>query len=326
MTPELCGDNAAEWLARHNMPSGNVRFSELGGGISNKVVLAEGAGLRVVLKQSLGTLRTQAGWQSDRERIFREAAAMRWMEGKVCKGGRIPSVLFEDPATFTFAMTAAPPDASMWKTRLFQGDMSSPTARLAGRTLGFLICASWNNVEAERLFGDPGIFHQLRLDPYYRATADTCSQAAGYIDVLIERSTARRVSLVHGDWSPKNLLVSGDELWVIDWEVIHYGDPSFDVGFLLNHLAMKSIAMPNHRTALLGLAREFLGGLAAELPAGANWIVPAALEHFPALLLARVHGKSPAEYLDAAMRRQAAALALELMHHPAASVEDLFPQ
>ncbi len=126
------------------------------------------------------------------------------------------------------------------------------------------------------------------------------------------------MSLVHGDWSPKNLLVDGGEVWVIDWEVVHYGDPSFDVAFLLNHLLMKSIAMPRHRAALKGLAGAFVDGLATA------WAVEAALEHLPALLLARVEGKSPAEYLDAAMQRRARAMALDLMARGAESVEEVF--
>jgi 5-methylthioribose kinase len=324
MVSELSADNAAEWLSRHHLPSANIRFAELGGGISNKVVLAEGAGFRAVMKQSLGQLRTEVGWHSDRERIFREAAAMRWIAGKSCVGGHIPRIVFEEPSSYTIAMEAAPSGAKMWKTQLFEGHADPTPARMAGVTLGSIVSASWHDQDAERLFGDQTIFTQLRIDPYYRFTAGNRPEAAEYIDDLIGRSAARRVSLVHGDWSPKNLLVHERGLWVIDWEVIHFGDPSFDVGFLLNHLLLKSIAMPRHRTAMATLAGEFLDGLVAELPPDSDWIVPAALEHLPALLLARVSGKSPAEYLDAAMRQRAAGLALDLMRHPAASADEVF--
>jgi hypothetical protein len=187
-----------------------------------------------------------------------------------------------------------------------------------------MIAASWHSAEAEHLFGDQTVFDQLRIDPYYRYTASRCPEASEYISDLVGRSSARRVSLVHGDWSPKNLLVHESGLWVIDWEVVHYGDPSFDVGFLLNHLVLKSIAMPHHQAALAGLASAFLDGLAARLPPDGDWIVPAALEHLPALLLARVEGKSPAEYLDETMRRKAGACALDMMRDPPASAAEVF--
>ena len=303
-----------------------MRFTELGGGISNKVVLAEGPVFRAVLKQSLGQLRTETAWTSDRGRIFREAAAMRWMNARAGNraAGHIPALVFEDPASFTIAMEAAPSAAAMWKTQLFRGEMDPGVARVAGVTLGSMISASWQNAEAEQLFGDQTVFDQLRIDPYYRFTAVRRPDAAAYIHELISRSSGRRVSLVHGDFSPKNLLVYGRDLWVIDWEVIHFGDPSFDVGFLLNHLVLKSIAMPQHRAGMAELAKAFVDGLSANIPRDADWIVPAALEHLPALLLARVDGKSPAEYLDAGMRKRAAALAVDLMRHPVNYAGEVF--
>jgi len=234
LVSELSVENAGEWLRRHGLPWEGARFTELGGGISNKVILAEAAGFRAVLKQSLGQLRTEQGWFSDRNRIFREAAAMRWN----ARAGRVPGILFEDPETFTIAMEAAPQDAEMWKTLLFRGEARSDTARAAGLALGSMISRSWHNAEAESVFGDQTVFDQLRIDPYYRFTAERRPEAADYIHNLIEQSAARRVSLVHGDYSPKNLLVHGNSVWVIDWEVTHFGDPAVEIGFLLNHLLM----------------------------------------------------------------------------------------
>jgi 5-methylthioribose kinase len=305
------------------MPAGDARFDELGGGVSNKVIRVEGPAFRAVLKQSLGKLRVEQEWLADRERIFREAAAMRWVEGRL-HGGRAPKVLWEDRENFAIAMESAPAGAEMWKNRLFGGEFDPTCAGTAGRMLGSLIGASCNDSEARRIFGDRTVFRQLRIDPYYRFTADIAPECADYFYDLIGRSDARQVSLVHGDWSPKNLLVSNEGVWAIDWEAIHFGDPSFDAGFLLNHLLLKSIAMPQHRAALAHLAEVFTAALAEELPAGAEWVEAAALEHLPALLLARVDGKSPAEYLDAGMRDRARSLAKGLMRHPTVCVKDVF--
>lgn len=309
--------NAVQWLEHFCGPLQDASARELGGGVSNVVTLVEARGLRAVVKQSLGKLRVEEEWRSDRDRIFREAAAMRFLAGKI-RGGRVPDVIAEDHENFAIAMEAAPAAAEMWKTRLFGGDFDERPARAAGEMLASMISRTWRDEEAERLFGDTRVFEQLRVDPYYRFTAERRPEAAEYIERLIACSAARRVSLTHGDWSPKNLLVGAGETWAIDWEVIHFGDPSFDAGFLMNHLLLKSIAMPQWRREFGHLADLFVESL------GGGWIVEAALEHLPALLLARVDGKSPAEYLDETGRERGRALALDLMRHPAGSIPEVF--
>lgn len=298
-------------------------FSELGGGVSNTVIRGESPSSRAVLKQSLGKLRVAHEWLSDRERIFREAAAMRWLEGKV-RGGHVPRLLVEDRENFAIAMESAPASAEMWKTKLLRGDFEPSCAQAVGTMLGSIVSASWKNPEAERIFGDQTVFEQLRIDPYYRFTASRHPEIAGCFDALIARSAARRVSLVHGDWSPKNLLAGENQMWAIDWEVVHFGDPSYDVAFLLNHLMLKSVAAPQHRDRLAELAIIFFRSLQSELPSDAAWIETAALEHLPALLLARVDGKSPVEYLNSHQRGCAWELGLSLLHKPAQSVAEAF--
>jgi 5-methylthioribose kinase len=320
---ELCAANAVAWLQQYCGPLEQARARELGGGVSNIVILVEANGLRAVIKQSLGKLRVEKEWLSDRERIFREAAAMRFMAAKI-QGGRVPGVIAEDRENFAIAMDAAAEEAEMWKTRLFRGEFDQEPARAAGRMLASMISSTWHDAEAARLFGDTTVFEQLRLDPYYRFTACRRPEAAEYIERLIGRSQASRVSLTHGDWSPKNLLVASGETWAIDWEVIHFGDPSFDAGFLLNHLVLKSMARPQWKRELLHLAEIFSESLSSHLAPERRWISGAALEHLPALMLARVDGKSPVEYLDESERNGVRALALELMRNPAKSLEEVF--
>jgi 5-methylthioribose kinase len=326
---EILPDTLAQWLAAHGYAAPDLRLEELGGGVSNVVILASSGQFRLVVKQSLGKLRVAEEWCSDRDRIFREAEAMRWLSPRLT-AGRVPRLLFTDADDFAIAMEAAAPNAEMWKTLLFRGEFVDLHAHSAGAMLGQTIAATWNDENARRIFGDQTVFDQLRIDPYYRFTARRHPDRADYFYALISRSAARSVSLVHGDWSPKNLLVasttatSGIDLWAIDWEVVHFGDPSFDAGFLLNHLVLKSIALPHWRADFAALAQVFFKALRENLPPEAGWVEQAALEHLPALLLARVDGKSPAEYLDGAARDRARLIARDMMLHPPTSVEAVF--
>ncbi len=309
---ELSTENAALWLAHNGIDAVEGHFTSLGGGVSNHVILAELPERRLVIKQSLARLRVAEEWLSERDRIFREAAAMRWL-GPRMLGGRVPAVIVEDRENYAIAIEAAPAEALMWKTRLFNGILSLADAHAAGTLLGSMVAVSHGNPEAVVLFGDQTVFDQLRIDPYYRTTARRHPAHAQYFRRLIEESASRRFSLTHGDWSPKNLLTDGETMWVIDWEVIHYGDPAFDVGFLLNHLYLKSLALPQYRPALRDLATTALRAFEETRPPEAAWVTAAAAVHLPALLLARVNGKSPAEYLDESGRTEACRVALRAM-------------
>jgi 5-methylthioribose kinase len=320
---EIRLDTVPQWLAAHGYAAPDLRLEELGGGVSNVVMLASSSRFRLVLKQSLAKLRVAEEWCSDRDRIFREAEAMRWLSPRLT-AGRVPRLLFTDAEDFALGMEAAPPDAEMWKTLLFRGEFVELHAHSAGAMLGQTITATWNDENARRIFGDQTVFEQLRIDPYYRFTARRHPDRADYFHALIARSAGRAVSLVHGDWSPKNLLAAPAGLWAIDWEVVHFGDPSFDAGFLLNHLVLKSIALPQWRAGFAMLGQTFFQALRENLPPEAGWMEQAALEHLPALLLARVDGKSPAEYLDGAARERARWIARDMMLHPPTSVEAVF--
>jgi len=141
---ELSVANAGEWLRAHRIDSHGAAFRSLGGGVSNHVILAEVPSGPIVIKQSLGRLRVADEWLSERGRIFREAAAMRWLSGKL-HGGRVPKVLAEDRENFAIAMEAAPARAEMWKTRLFDGILSMDDARRAGALLASMVAASEGN-------------------------------------------------------------------------------------------------------------------------------------------------------------------------------------
>ncbi len=321
---ELRTDNAAEYLRSRGIAGGSARITELGGGVSNTVLLVEAGDRRSILKQALGKLRVEDDWFSDRERIFRESAAMRWLAPHL-PAGCLPEILFEDHQNYLFAMTAAPMDALTWKVILLRGEFDLRVAERIAGILAMMVSASWCDTESERIFGDQAVFDQLRLDPYYRTTAARHPDLGGHFDRLMRESSARRVCLVHGDWSPKNFLVSPGNVMAIDFEVAHFGDPAFDSAFLLNHLLLKSFYRPQWSAGLARLALRFWEVYRAAIPAPCDWIEPATLAHLGCLLLARIDGKSPVEYItDAHLRESIRRFARDLILSPPARVADVF--
>ena len=321
---DLQRDNAAEYLRARGIGCGAERVTELGGGVSNTVLLVESAGRRFVLKQALAKLRVQDDWFSDRNRIFRESAALRSIAPHLAPGA-VPEILFEDRDNCLFAMSAAPAEAQTWKSLLLRGEIDAAIAETIARMLAIIVSKSWRDPESQRVFGDQTVFDQLRLDPYYRTTALRHPDLAPQFDRFMRESSLRRVSLVHGDWSPKNFLVSSGGVMAIDFEVTHFGDPAFDSAFLLNHLLLKSFYRPGWGGELQCAANRFWDVYHAGLPAECDWIEAATLAHLGALLLARIDGKSPAEYItDAALRERIRSFARNLILAPPARVAEVF--
>jgi len=319
---ELTAENATEYLMRRGMPRPRS-VSALGGGVSNTVLLVEMAESRFVLKQALHRLRVEQDWFSDCSRVFRESAAICRLSPYLLPGS-LPEVLFEDRENFIFAMTSAPREAETWKTLLLRGEINPQIAGRIGELWIAILRATWRNPRWEIEFGDQTVFDQLRLDPYYRSTARAHPDLAGWFDRLMRESSARRLGLVHGDWSPKNFLIRGDAIMAIDFEVVHFGDPAFDVAFLLNHLALKSFLNSQHKTAYGLAAIKFLEAVRAGLPETPDWLEAATLAHLSALMLARVDGKSPVEYLNGDLRVQVRRAARDLIVRPPSSMAEVF--
>jgi aminoglycoside phosphotransferase (APT) family kinase protein len=220
-------------------------------------------------------------------------------------------------------MSAAPPEHKTWKDLLLAGnlDEASRVAGACGRVLGRLHAASWGDSSIAARLADRTYFDQLRLDPYYRHVGRMHEGLAPAIERLIESVWQHRRSLVHGDFSPKNLLVWPGHLMLIDFEVGHYGDPAFDLGFFLTHLVLKSIRADERRQDFLAMAAEFwrtyCDVLATDVAAAElELLEQRMLWNLAGCMLARVDGKSPVEYLSPAQQQRVRAIAMTWIIDP----------
>jgi len=299
----------------------------LGGGVSNTVLLAESDTRRWVIKQSLGQLRVAEEWLADRTRIYRECEAIRRLFA-ILPAGSVPAVEWEDRENFTFAMEAAPVDATDWKALLLGGEIVQAQAEMGGRLVATQFASTWRskeNLAWSEAFGDQRCFDELRLDPYYRFTAAQHSDLAPAFEACIEACARDTYALVHGDLSPKNCLISREGMMLIDFEVIHYGDPGFDTGFLLNHLLLKSHHRPGWASRYRALAEAFWKEARLGAPESwRDWFEESTIRHLGCLHLARVDGKSPAEYLTPEARERVRGFARELILWPPRRVGEIW--
>ncbi len=297
MAVDLDAGTAVSILAARGIVSGRATARLLGGGVSNIVVLVQDGQRRFVVKQSLRRLRVRDKWLADRSRIVREWRVMQGLAA-VLPPGRLPPLLFLDEGNFLYAMRAARAGCADWKTDLLAGRCAPGVARRVGATLGLMVRETWRAPQFGAPFADQSAFRQLRTEPYYLTVATRHPRISRAVRQWIRESAERRVAVVHGDWSPKNVLVDDGAITCIDFECAHFGDPSYDAGFLVNHLILKSFRRPGRSQAYLSLARLAFCWTLAMLPAEAlEWFERASMRHLAFLMLARVDGKSPVEYL-----------------------------
>lgn len=301
----------------------SIRARELGGGVSNTVVMVERASAPDqpwVAKQALAKLRVQDEWLCGRERILREADAIELLSPIL--GAALPRLVHLDPEAFLYVMTAAPAGSRSWKELLMAGHASAVVARKAGEKLALLMTAGRRRPDIARRFSDQTVFDQLRIDPYYRTTAARHKDLREVFDSLIADSKSVRTSLVHGDFSPKNMLVRNGRIFLIDFEVVHWGDPAFDAAFLLNHLCLKAFHQPRFSRGYARAARAFWQSLLARSGSTSNTSFERmTIRHLGALMLARIDGKSPVEYIrDLETKQKVRHAARKLLLHPPASV------
>jgi 5-methylthioribose kinase len=284
---ELTTENAGRFAQdRGWIGPGEVRAEELSGGVSNAVFRVETDTERIVIKQSRPKLRTARDWFSDPERIFREEAVQRLLAEHLPE--HIPAVRGADAAHFVYAMDHAPGESRPWKSLLLEGNLHLETARQAGYLLSRMHML---NVNIDS-FVDAKIFIQLRAEPFYDRVAQVHPDLAGAIRPLRYALTSLPIGLCHGDFSPKNLLVTDDSMHLVDHETAYVGEPAMDVGFFFSHLLLKAFRRPAWRPAMMGLIRTALG---AYTPRGD--ILERAIGHLGVCLLARIDGTSPVDYL-----------------------------
>src|SRR6266849_8827790 len=303
-----------------------VSFTKLSGGVSNRTVrVAWANGHGWAMKQALAKLRVEVDWFSSPERIGVEAKALRWLKHSA-PAGTTPAFIFEDAANHLMAMEAIPEEHENWKSVLLSGQIVPYHFEQFGLLLGAIHRKSSEaGAEVCETFADTTYFENLRLDPYYRYTAQKVPVAAKFLSTLAQETLRHKNSLVHGDFSPKNTLLYRGKLILLDYEVFHFGDPAFDVGFALTHFLSKAHHLPKERVRL-GSAAALFWQVYREEITRMNWartLEPRVVRHNLGCLLARVAGKSTLDYLTPEEVTRQRDIVLALMGKPPTIVPEL---
>jgi aminoglycoside phosphotransferase (APT) family kinase protein len=302
-------------------PGEAFRAETLPGGVSSDILRIDlpgrSPGLSFCFKRALAKLKVAADWRAPVERNHAEAEWLR-VAGELVPQA-VPRLLGEDTQSGAFAMEyLAPASHPVWKNQLRDGNIDTETAAAVARSIAAIHAGTAQRTDLARRFANDHIFHPIRLEPYLLATAAHHPDCAARLRALAATTARNKLALVHGDLSPKNILVAARGPILLDAECAWYGDPAFDLAFCLNHMLLKCLWRPQWRERYLAC----FDALASTYLARVTWEPRAAIEArvahlLPGLLLGRVDGKSPAEYLtDEGDKRRVRSVARRFLIEP----------
>jgi aminoglycoside phosphotransferase (APT) family kinase protein len=299
-------------------------FERLSGGVSSDIFKVRDGARTFVVKRALETLRVSAEWKVPIERNDFEYLWLKTV-GRIIPGS-VPKLLGHDTQAKLFAMEFLDPKRyPVWKSALLEGVANSGFAAEVGARLATVHAATAGEPALASDFATDHLFVMIRLDPYLSATAARHADLGAALQALAERTLSTKYALVHGDISPKNILCGPSGPIFLDAECAWFGDPAFDLAFCLNHLLLKCLwnrtATADYLACFTALYERYLDNV--------RWEAADCLEHraaalLPSLLLARIDGKSPVEYVtgahDRTMVRQ---FAVPLILHPPERLDQL---
>jgi tRNA A-37 threonylcarbamoyl transferase component Bud32 len=298
----------------------------LTGGVSSDLWRVDLPTGTICVKGALPQLKVAHEWHAP---ISRNEVEHDWLAfaARHCPG-QVPHLIDHDPKAGLFAMEFLPPERyPVWKAQLLDGHVDVTVARQVGDLIGRLHAAGATEPDSAVRFATDANFDALRIEPYLYATAAAHPDLRARLIELAGTTARTHLALVHGDVSPKNILIGPQGPVLLDAECAWFGDPAFDIAFCLNHLLIKSVKLPGNAADLRAAARALADGHARHI----NWEAPDAFQAravalLPALALARVDGTSPVEYLDTAQRREIRSIGRALLSNPATTLDELLGQ
>ena len=301
-TNQLAPDDKMLQILRHHgllQDAKRATFEMLTGGVSSDIWKVNTDDSVFCVKRALPKLKVKADWFAPVERNRYEVA---WYQiANQIMPGSAPRILAHDAKVMLFAMEYLDPQRyKLWKSELRDGHADVRQAAQTGMVLGRIHSGAANDETVKPQFPRVDIFHAIRLEPYLEATAAKHPDLKQQLFALSRRTAETSLTMIHGDVSPKNILMGQDGPVFLDAECACIGDPAFDLAFCLNHFLLKCIWTPLAEKDFLACFHAMSSSYLEQV----DWEDSGNLEEraaslLPGLFLARVDGKSPVEYITA---------------------------
>lgn len=304
-------------------PGQTFSVEPLTGGVSSDIIRVSLPAKQLCVKFARRKLKVAADWFAP---LHRNAAEYAWLQAAATVAPQSAIKLYGHSATMNgFAMEyITGDDTYLWKSALLSQAQDNAESSAVGSLLGAIHAASAQPAFDSTAFQNRQDFYALRIEPYLIYTAARHTDISNEIKLMADHLQSHSTVLIHGDVSPKNILLRSNGPVLLDAECATMGDACFDLAFCLNHLLLKSIHLPAIRQQLLNNVTDFWQSYEPHI----HWEPPAALQArtcrlIPMLMLARVDGKSPVEYLNEQEQSLVRHIAMALINTPATHLSEL---
>jgi 5-methylthioribose kinase len=287
--------------------SGKFTVELLSGGVSCDTAKVLGNNVRAVIKRALPQLRVPGKWEADTNRILAEADAIELFSALT--PAHVPALLARSDEDLAIAIALAAEDMRDWRYAMLEGIVEPEVGTILGKVL-----ATWHqqtrDVELpQRIIDGKKRLFDLRAGAFYGGMARTWPEFNPLIRELSEELMDSRECVVHGDFSPKNILHGPSGTWVLDFEVSHQGAPVFDLGYMCAHLNLKAIKLNAERELVRKTLEDFLRSYQEH-----GGVIPSNIgAHAGVITGVRVAGISQVNYLDEQEKLLAVARARDLL-------------
>ncbi len=274
-----------------------IRQKPLKGGVSSDIFLVSDGTTQLIVKQALEKLKVKDDWYADTDRNRVEYTFMRYVQAFMPES--VPKLIAANEEDGYFVMEYLDDSYRNWKQALLAGIFDGEITSKAAACLAQLHTQAFQDRELKELFPKNDFFYKLRIEPYLITTGTRHPKLSDYFFDEAERLQQREITLIHGDFSPKNIMIGKNRIVLLDHEVACIGDPVFDIAFLLSHLLLKKLYLGAKMGVLPDISRIFLAQYEANSSLEKLGVSGTGIGRLLLLLLlARVDGKSPVEYLD----------------------------
>lgn len=182
--------------------------------------------------------------------------------------GTFPKPLLLDKGTNLILMEPAPPGSQLLENQLLDGLFDSVTAAKLGYHMALLhLCTAFRN-DLKKQFANNKVL-QFKLNRQCFAV-NMNARDVNTLRHSIQRLTATKIALVHGDLCPKNVLVRPDGMLLVDLEEAHYGNPAFDIAYAIAHYwligIVRSVPSDAYCQAIECVLAEYTRHVGSRLP------------------------------------------------------------